>query len=103
MKRLALATSCFVLASPVLAQNDDGAPKPRKNRLLEEVVVTAQKREEASTDIPIAIQAFGSGSLDAQNISSTEDLGPLVPSLRFTESAGFTLIYLRGVGTSQFV
>ncbi len=75
----------------------------QSNRLMEEVVVTAQKREDRAQDIPIAIQAFGSQALDALNIGNTDELGPLIPSLTFTKAAGYTLIYLRGVGTSQFV
>lgn len=90
-----------VSAQGVYAQ--EPVKKKSSNRMLEEVVVTAQKREDDAQDIPIAIQAFGAGQLGAKNIMSTEDLGPLVPSLRFTQAAGYTLIYLRGVGTSQFV
>ncbi|MEC9357991.1 MAG: TonB-dependent receptor [Pseudomonadota bacterium] len=73
------------------------------SRLLEEIVVTAQKREDNIQDVPISIQAFGGGALEAKNVQSTEELGELVPSLRFTEAAGYTLIYMRGIGTSQFV
>ena len=105
-----LAIGLMALPSLALAQADisvDASASVEKkrssNRMLEEVVVTAQKREEDTQDIPIAIQAFGSGQLGAKNILSTEDLGPMVPSLRFTQAAGYTLIYLRGVGTSQFV
>ena len=78
-------------------------PTPRTNRLMEEVVVTAQKREENSQDVPIAISAFSAEKLEAFGIEKTEDLGRITPGLTFTSTAGYTVIYLRGVGTDAFL
>ncbi|WP_460994632.1 TonB-dependent receptor plug domain-containing protein, partial [Spongiibacter taiwanensis] len=75
----------------------------RSNRLLEEVTVTAQKREEDSQDVPIAIQAFSGEKLDAFNIEDTADLQKITPGLTFTYTYGYTLIYLRGVGSDAFL
>jgi iron complex outermembrane receptor protein len=66
------------------------------------VVVTAQKREESQQDVPIPIQAFGGGKLEAFGIEDTTQLGRVIPSLQFTGVVGYTLVYLRGVGTDAF-
>lgn len=73
------------------------------NRLMEEIVVTAQKREQAIQDVPIAIQAFSAEKLDAFNIEDTADLTKITPGLTFTYTYGYTLIYLRGVGSDAFL
>lgn len=75
--------------------------KPR-NRVMEEVLVTAQKREESQQDVPIAIQAYGGEALEAFGIEDTTQLGQVIPSLQFTGVVGYTLVYLRGVGTDAF-
>src|SRR5690349_3266218 len=50
---------------------------------LEEVVVTARKREESLQDTPIAISAFSAAALERQQITSTEDLDQVAPNLQF--------------------
>lgn len=66
---------------------------------LEEVVVTARRREESIQDVPIAVTAMSEDFLRVQNINKIEDLGTKVPSLRIS-SAGASqnepIISLRG-------
>lgn len=73
------------------------------NRLLEEVMVTAQKREESSRDVPIAINAFSSETLDARGISDPLDLPQATPGLTINEQAGYSVTYLRGVGSDAYL
>jgi iron complex outermembrane receptor protein len=61
-----LATTILV-STPVLAQ----APAPAGDN--DEIIVTAQKREESLQNVPISIQALGTKKLDQLNISK---LGP---------------------------
>lgn len=74
-----------------------------KSRLLEEVVVTAQKRSENAQDVPISIQAFSGDALDARGVDDPTDLQRITPGLTVTQAVGFTLIYLRGIGTDAFL
>jgi len=68
---------------------------------LEEVIVTAQKREENAQDVPIAITALNADDLAATGTTSTTDLKAVVPSLNITTGvAGFGIPRLRGVGAS---
>lgn len=92
-------------AGVVLAK-DKGAMKElkqRKGSLLEEVFVTAQKRKEDASDVPISITALSGDQMEALGIEEANDLSAVVPSLQMTESVGFSVVYLRGVGTDAFL
>ena len=70
----------------------------------DEIVVTAQKREERLRDVPLAVSAVTGTALQSQQITTTTDLRLISPSLNFTPSAnargeGFAI---RGVGTAIF-
>lgn len=97
----AVPTIAVPVAADPLPAGDD---KPRSSsRLVEEVVVTAQKREEKLQDVPISVAAFSAEQLQAMGVDNTKDLGKVTPGLQFSEFAGFTLVYLRGVGTDSFL
>jgi iron complex outermembrane receptor protein len=50
---------------------------------LEEVVVTATRREERLQDVPISVTAFSQEKMDAQGLKSIDDLSRLSPGLTF--------------------
>lgn len=92
----------LLCSSYVLAQAE--AKKAKKfSRMLEEVVVTAQKREEDKLDTPISIQAFSAGALEAQGILDPLQLPEITPGLTVTEQVGYTTTYIRGVGSDAFL
>lgn len=71
---------------------------------LEEVIVTAQKREESLQDAPISITAFNENALEAQGITAIDDLQGKVPSLNLTPfPTQYTSLrlFIRGVGASD--
>lgn len=71
------------------------------NPALEEVIVTAQKREQNLQDVPIAITAFSADQLAAQGASSIIDVEKSVPNtqLRASRGTNSTLTaFIRGVG-----
>ncbi|MGJ8671148.1 MAG: TonB-dependent receptor, partial [Oceanococcus sp.] len=74
-----------------------------RSRIVEEVIVTAQKREEDAQDVPIMINAFSGEKLDAFGIESTADLQKITPGLTYTYTYGYSVIYMRGVGTDAFL
>lgn len=82
------------------AQNDDSGSR---NRLVTEIVVTAQKREEDLKDVPISIAAFGAEQLDARSVLDAGDLPKITPGLTITTQVGFTSTFLRGVGSDAFI
>ncbi|MDB5971885.1 MAG: hypothetical protein JWQ90_4335 [Hydrocarboniphaga sp.] len=73
------------------------------NRLIEEVIVSAQRRDERLQDVPISVQAFTGEKLDALGVKKVEDLPALTPGLVLQNKAGYTVIFMRGVGTDAFL
>ncbi len=72
-------------------------------QVLEEVIVTAQKREESLQDVGISVSAFSGEQLKALGVSSTVDITQQVPGLQlFTFTPAFTVFSLRGVSQNNF-
>ena len=70
---------------------------------VEEVVVTASKREANLQDLPMAVQAITSEELEAKNISDFNDIANLVPSITVDDSgSGNSYFYIRGVSDGGF-
>jgi iron complex outermembrane receptor protein len=51
---------------------------------LEEIVVTARKREESLLSVPVSVTAFSQSQLDRADINNPVDLSSFVPGLNFT-------------------
>ncbi|MCR9103791.1 MAG: TonB-dependent receptor [Gammaproteobacteria bacterium] len=89
VKLLALAVAAFALPTPALHA-----------AVLEEVIVTAQKREQSNQDVPISITALGADAIERRGIQNTEDLIGQIPGVGgFTApgSRGNTGLAIRGV------
>jgi iron complex outermembrane receptor protein len=77
---LMMATAAsFIITAPAQAQSDsdDGL------RGLEEIVVTARKREENVVDVPVSITVFGASEIAARGIRSQQELFDATPNLTF--------------------
>ena len=83
-------------ATPVWAQVQ---PAARTGTGIEEVVVTAEKRETRLQETPSAITAFSSSQLEDRDIAGAEQLQFNVPSMVFGQQSGYSFLSLRGVGT----
>lgn len=67
---------------------------------LEEVTVTAEKRQVNLQDAPVAISAVSAATLDESNIVQMADLNGLVPGLTIAKSSGFErIVTIRGIGS----
>jgi len=71
---------------------------------LEEVVVTAQKREEKLSDVPIAVTALTSEQIGAAFANNIEDLQSMVPSVSYRKgnTTRNSALTVRGIGTISF-
>jgi iron complex outermembrane receptor protein len=76
-------------AQPVQAAQGD---------VLEEIVVTAQRRLENLQNVPITVTAVSAESLAAVGVTNSADLVNVVPGMLVQTSAGYSLPHLRGVG-----
>jgi iron complex outermembrane receptor protein len=93
----ACAASMFAVPA-VLAQD---APVATNAAGLEEVTVTARRREEDMQDVPIAISAFTGAMLEQRGSSDIAELAQAVPSVTFEPSRATTstlTAFIRGVG-----
>lgn len=71
---------------------------------LEEVIVTATKREQSMQDVAVAVTALSSDMILEQHINSSEDLTRLVPALTLQKGSNprQTSFNIRGIGTQSF-
>jgi len=67
--------------------------------MLEEVVVTAQKRAESLQDVPLAVSTLSGEDLTNFGVSGTQALQMTTPGLVFSNTGASAQPYLRGVGT----
>jgi iron complex outermembrane recepter protein len=66
---------------------------------IEEIVVTAQKRESKLQETPIAITAITQEQIQLNRIETFGDIAQHTPSMSYTEIQGFSQAAIRGVGT----
>ncbi|KQN73888.1 TonB-dependent receptor [Sphingomonas sp. Leaf62] len=103
---VALLVSSALATLPALAQSatqqpaDAPAGPAPADDTQDEIIVTAQKRDENIQSVPISIQAIGTRRLDQLNVTSFADYSQLLPSVAFQSSQpGVTTVYMRGVAS----
>lgn len=75
---------------------------PESSRGVEEIVVTAQKREQLSQQVPIALTALTASNIQFRGIEDLNDLAMQVPGMQFGADTGNDQqIYIRGIGVDD--
>jgi iron complex outermembrane receptor protein len=85
---LTLLSAAVFNTMPVIAQ---------ENIMLEEVVVTAQRREQNLQDVPVSVTAFSGATLEERNIKTAAEYLVITPGVSFTEDGSTGS---RGMGIS---
>lgn len=68
--------------------------------VLEEIVVTAQKREEKLQDVPVSVQVLSNQQIEQLNINNFADYIQFLPTVSFqSERPGVSQIYMRGIAS----
>lgn len=81
----------------------------QKGFVLEEIVVTARKREESLQSTPISVAAFTANDLKRRQINSSDQLTQVTPNLQFSSQApssgsnASSQIFIRGIGQTEFL
>jgi iron complex outermembrane receptor protein len=107
-KATALSTAMLVTlgvaASPSAFAASDASAAASPTDTLEEVVVTAQKREQNVQNVPLSVQVIGVDQLSAAAIENFEDFNRVAPSLlvRTDVTPINSTVAIRGIGTSAF-
>jgi iron complex outermembrane receptor protein len=82
----ALALSAgSVLGAPTAALAQTASSTPAKG--LEEIVVTARKRDESLLQVPVAISAYSASTLQSENLTSLSDIAAYTPGLTLNDAA----------------
>ena len=70
---------------------------------LEEVVVTARKRDESSLDVPVAINVFTAADIAAAGIERPQDFIDLTPNMSLvqTQNQGTSFVTVRGISQAR--
>ena len=79
--------SLSIMPLPVFSQ-DNGPPTTQERMALEEMVVSARKREERLQDVPISISAFDAQGLRDRNIRNAYDVANFTPNFQLTQNLG---------------
>jgi iron complex outermembrane recepter protein len=98
---LLAGVSTALIVTPVFAQD---ATPAEDSAGLEEIVVTAQKREQNLQNVPVSVTALGAEAIENSRIADFSDLTRAAPSLTITQqtSSPNNSIVLRGIGTFAF-
>src|SRR5262245_40657967 len=107
MKRTSLHTAIVaaLAAGSSAAVTQIARAQNQPNEALEEIVVTATRREQNLQDVPLAVVAYTGEMLERQGIENMEDLKAVVPNLVVagnlagTNTASFTMRGIPNVGT----
>lgn len=97
-----LGAAALLGAMPAAAAAQATAPRPELT--LEEIIVSAQRRDQSLQDVPIAVTALGAGQLDARQITETLGLLDQVPNAIAQNNTGpgaANAYFIRGLGSAQ--
>ncbi|WP_296617693.1 TonB-dependent receptor [Sphingomonas sp.] len=105
---LAASAIALIAATPAMAQDTPApataapapAPQADDQDQIGDIVITAQRQSETLQTVPIAVSAFSSEALKAQQINTTSDLQLTLPNITFTKSnfTSSSSFNIRGIG-----
>ena len=106
---LAFATGAMSISLATLANAEETVERTGADAMIEEVVVTARRREEGLQSAPIAISAYTGDSLDYRGVTRLDQIAKFAPGLTLENNPSFggasnsAAIYLRGIGQKEFL
>ena len=98
MRTLNLSLSSIILVLSLAVPASSGA------QVLEEIIVTAQKREQNLQDVGISVTAYTGEQIKELGLADTVDLTTMTPGLQYTvpNAEGSQInFFLRGVGLNE--
>lgn len=105
------ATAFMLLGSSALAVGAGGqtvsATTTPQTQAIEEIIVTARRREETLQEAPVSITAFSAAALESRNITKFSDLNLAVPNVTIagsiSNSQGGFNVGIRGLAQADFL
>lgn len=93
-KTLAISISALVMAGLSITTTAE-----EDFFILEEIIITAQKRVESLQDVPISVNTIGGKKLNQIALGSLEDVQTYVPNLHIAQAPVMGQIFIRGIGS----
>lgn len=97
-----MAAGIVATPGPALAQQSNDAADA-----VDEIIVTARRREESQQSVPISVAAYSAESLEQRSVDDLADLSGASPNLYVSSGPsggqGTGAIYMRGVGQTDFI
>ncbi len=95
-------TKCYLAVVAANAALLSGPQLTQAQAMLEEVIVTAERRSESLQEVPMSVTVFGGDKVSDAGISGLADIALQTPNLNLTSfNIAEPQIYLRGIGTSN--
>lgn len=106
---LTLGCSCMaILTSNSMALAQDVQPAAEESTGIQDIVVTARRREESLQDTPIAISAVSGENIIARGLDNVTQIGDFTPNVKFNSSVPVSAsnataaIFIRGIGQNDY-
>jgi iron complex outermembrane receptor protein len=105
-----LAVACAAALSPMAVFADPQAAGSAttttqanaQSGQLNEIIVTAQKREQRAIDTPLSVTALDANALADHQVAALADLEFVSPGVRAGEQQGINRLFIRGIGLTSF-
>lgn len=97
--RLLATAITLALSAPALAQTE--ATDNGEEVMLEEVLVTAQKREQTALEVPVTVNVFSAAQIEKTGALVMADMDHYIPGFEVGESSTQAPIRVRGVSSSN--
>ena len=94
-----MACICASAATTVRAADAAAAPAEESNGPLAEVVVTAERREESLSKVPVSVTALTQAEMDVKGIKDIADVARFTPGIN-VDNSGTNNISIRGIASS---
>ena len=91
-------TIALALSANIQAQQNNA--DEMETRTLEEVIITAQKREQSLQEVPVTVSAFSGDFVEQAGVKDIRDIAGLTPNMSIkTRSETETTVFMRGIGS----
>ncbi len=102
-------SACTLAIVMGLSGSSAAISAPDNKWVMEEITVTARKREEGLSETPLSVSAFTAEELDYRGVTNISEISAFTPNLVFQNNPSFggasnaAAIYIRGIGQKEFL
>lgn len=90
-----LMLSDVAAAAETIGAADDSSAQ------LQEIIVTAQKRQEDLQNVPVSVQVVGSQALFQENLNTLADVSEGLPAVHIQSNESGNSLFIRGIGSGE--